>query len=62
MTPPTPGLRVVNGTKSPIHASVVIPVGDELEASEYVADQLDAAGLSVSEKPVKPAKKTAAKK
>lgn len=46
LKPPSGGLRPIgNHSKSPIRTEVVIPVGDALEVSEFVAEQLTTAGL-----------------
>lgn len=47
LAPPSAGLRRIgNRSKSPIHAQVVVPIGDELTVSDFVADQLVEAGLA----------------
>ena len=47
LAPPAGALRRIgNRSKSPIHTQVVVPIGDELEVSDFVADQLVDAGLA----------------
>lgn len=61
LAPPTAGLRrITNRSKSPIRTEVVVPIGDDLEVSDYVADQLVSAGLTGVAKA--PAKKAATRK
>lgn len=71
LAPPSVGLRRIgNRSKSPIRTEVVVPMGDELEVSEALAEQLVAAGLTADpvddpaeepEQPAKPRRRTAKK-
>lgn len=55
MKPPTPGLRrLVNDSHDVAKVSLVVPPGDELEVSEDVAAQLQAAGHFVDPATVPP--------